>query len=107
MSFWQKKIPRLTEILWKFQDDETATKLFEILMFSELRSLNSVDILDLDVKITGKLEDSPNTTEVQVKGMIINPEHSELIITSANEDKYFVSLNDSIAQFAEKFWDEA
>lgn len=94
---------------WQFPDDDTASRLFEILVFSELGIIKNFNIFDeFEIKIRGQTEDGKTKT-MQVKSMEISLKSKSLYLICEDNGKnveYCVDLDAAVAQFVQKFWDD-
>jgi hypothetical protein len=95
---------------WLFPDEiTTASRLFEILTFSELGLLRDFGIFNQsEIKIIGQTAEGETKT-MRVKDMEIVPRSRALNLLcedNGQEVNYFVNLDEAIAQFVEKFWDD-
>ena len=98
---------------WIFPDDSAASHLFEILIFSELGLVKNFNIFnEFEIEIEGSVVNAGviKIKKMRVKDMEIDLENKTLIVSCEDGDDiidYCVDLDESIAQFVEKFWDES
>ena len=91
-----------------FADDDTTSKLFEILMFSELGLVKDFDIFNqFEIKINGETDEGNKTMRVKNMEISLSSKSLYLVCDDNGEDvDYCVDLDESIAQFVKKFWGE-
>ncbi|MBR3368876.1 hypothetical protein IKG45_03790 [Candidatus Saccharibacteria bacterium] len=94
---------------WWFPDDNTASRLFEILMFSELGLIKDFDIFNqFEIKIHGWTSKGEIKT-MRVKNMEINLKSKSLYLLCEDNDEnveYCVDLDEAVTQFVKKFWED-
>ena len=114
MYFSEPPTPRLKYHRWIFPNDDTASRLFEILIFSELGLVKNFSIFrEFNIEISGWAtnEDSKVTTlkVMKVKDIELDLEAKEITVFCEDCNKdicYKVDLNESIAQFVKAFWND-
>ena len=101
--FEPRQIPYLKHHTWKFDDDDTASKLFDILMLSELGVTKDFDVFDrFNIRVKGCVGDK--AIEIGVKNIEISPEYKSILIIDEEGKEYMANLDESVAQFVKKFW---
>ena len=98
------KIMHIENHQWKFDDEEASSKVFDILMLSELGNTTGFDIFNrFNIYITGTVDGKD--VEIKVAQIAIDPTYKEILIRSKDDNVYDVNLDKSVAQFVQKYWD--